>query len=98
MEEIGASFYIRDLDGQISPKEITTDFIYVKLHGPKKTYKGQYDTKILSGWGVSFTAWSTKAGKYSVILIMTKQVMPFRMPQDYRRCSNIKIKKYLSPQ
>jgi len=60
MKEIGVSFCIYDLNGQLSPKEITTDFVYVRLHGPKESYKGQYDTNFLSGWAGSFTAWSNQ--------------------------------------
>jgi uncharacterized protein YecE (DUF72 family) len=57
MKEIGVSFCIYDLKGRLSPKEITTDFIYVRLHGPREAYKGKYDSKFLSGWAGAFTAW-----------------------------------------
>ena len=35
LTEYGASFCVYDLDGQTSPKEVTADFVYVRLHGPE---------------------------------------------------------------
>lgn len=51
-----ASFCIYELDGRLSPKKITADFGYVRLHGPEGPYQGKYDKQTLSGWAGSFTA------------------------------------------
>jgi uncharacterized protein YecE (DUF72 family) len=57
MKSFGISFCIYDLDGYLSPKEITSDFIYVRLHGPNGAYRGKYDIPTLSGWVGAFYAW-----------------------------------------
>ena len=62
LAEHEAAFCIYDFNGRLSPKQVTADFIYVRLHGPDGPYRGQYDTKILAGWAGAFSAW-TKQGK-----------------------------------
>ena len=58
LTEIGAAFCIYEIAGRISPKEITADFVYIRLHGPAHTpYKGQYPTRTLSGWAGAISAW-----------------------------------------
>jgi uncharacterized protein YecE (DUF72 family) len=52
-----ASFCTYDLDGKISPKEITADFAYVRLHGPDGPYRGRYGAQRLAGWASIFSAW-----------------------------------------
>ena len=49
---------IYELDGYISPKQITTDFIYVRLHGPAGAYQGSYDEQTLAGWAGTFSTWA----------------------------------------
>jgi uncharacterized protein YecE (DUF72 family) len=58
LEEHGAAFCIYELESRISPKEVTSDFVYVRLHGPGRAYQGQYDTKTLSGWAGEFFTWA----------------------------------------
>jgi len=58
-----AAFCFYDLNQQLSPKEITTDFVYIRLHGPDGAYKGQYSTQALSGWAGAFAAWKTKVNR-----------------------------------
>jgi len=58
----GAAFCIYELAGQISPREITADFIYIRLHGPEGAYQGQYDMSVLSEWTGAFLTW-VKQGK-----------------------------------
>jgi len=53
-----AAFCIYELDGFLSPREVTTDFVYVRLHGPDGPYQGSYDTRVLSGWAGAFSTWS----------------------------------------
>ena len=52
-----AAFCIYELDGFMSPKEITADVIYVRLHGPAGPYQGSYNKRALSGWVDAFRAW-----------------------------------------
>ncbi len=49
-----------ELAGQKSPKEITADFIYIRLHGPGDTYEGEYGKKGLAGWVGSIQNWQTQ--------------------------------------
>jgi uncharacterized protein YecE (DUF72 family) len=61
--EHNASFCIYDLDGCLSPKEITADYVYVRLHGPDGPYKGKYSKKQLAGWAGAFASWAQKVGE-----------------------------------
>jgi len=53
----GAALCIYELDGFLSPKEITADFVYLRLHGPEGAYRGSYDQQTLSGWAGAFSQW-----------------------------------------
>ncbi len=55
-----AAFCIYDLDGFLSQKKITTEFVYVRLHGPDGPYQGSYDNRTLAGWAGTFSTWSTQ--------------------------------------
>ncbi len=41
---------INDIDGKLSPMKFTTDFTYIRLHGPNERYKGSYSNEQLSNW------------------------------------------------
>jgi uncharacterized protein YecE (DUF72 family) len=58
LEQYNAAFCIYQLAGRISPKTITTDFIYVRLHGPGEAYQGCYSIQELSSWAGAFSIWS----------------------------------------
>lgn len=60
LTERGAAFCITDYDGRLSPKAVTADFVYIRLHGPDGPYKGQYSKSSLSGWAGAISAWSRK--------------------------------------
>lgn len=60
LESFNAAFCIYDLDGTVSPKELTADFVYIRLHGPNGPYEGKYDTQTLSGWARAISAWSSQ--------------------------------------
>ena len=55
-----AAFCIYELDGFLSPKQVTTDFIYVRLHGPGGAYQGSYDEQALAGWAAACSTWARK--------------------------------------
>jgi uncharacterized protein YecE (DUF72 family) len=58
-----AAFCIYDLDDYLSPKNVTTDFVYVRLHGPDGPFRGSYDARTLAGWARHFTGWADQRRK-----------------------------------
>ena len=60
LEKHNAAFCIYEFDRRISPKQITADFVYVRLHGPEDAYQGSYSTQQLSGWAGAFSTWSNQ--------------------------------------
>jgi uncharacterized protein YecE (DUF72 family) len=44
------AFCIYELDGHVSPLEVTAGFAYVRLHGPEGKYNGSYSEEALRWW------------------------------------------------
>jgi uncharacterized protein YecE (DUF72 family) len=57
LRESGSGFCIYDLSGSISPMVVTSDLVYLRLHGPDGPYRGRYDTGTLSSWAERISAW-----------------------------------------
>jgi uncharacterized protein YecE (DUF72 family) len=57
LSEHNAAFCIYELDDFQSPKAITADFVYVRLHGPERAYQGSYETRTLKSWAQEFSRW-----------------------------------------
>lgn len=57
LEQHAAALCLYELDGFASPKELTADFVYIRLHGPDDPYQGSYDTRALAGWAGALSAW-----------------------------------------
>jgi len=57
LAEHNIAFCIYDFSGAQTPKIVTSDLIYIRLHGPEAAYMGQYDTETLEGWAKEFLAW-----------------------------------------
>lgn len=53
----GAALCIYELDGYVSPRELTADFVYLRLHGPDGPYQGKYDNRALSAWAGALSRW-----------------------------------------
>ncbi|MFO7915324.1 MAG: DUF72 domain-containing protein [Candidatus Krumholzibacteriales bacterium] len=62
LKDYGAAFCIYHLAGRESPRELTADFVYIRLHGPKGAYQGRYRKQGLGGWAGAALAWA-EAGK-----------------------------------
>lgn len=60
LRESRAAFCIYHLEGHLSPEVVTTDFMYLRLHGPGGKYQGSYSSEALSGWAKKFVAWAQK--------------------------------------
>lgn len=58
LSDHGVAFCIYELDGRLSPREVTAGFVYVRLHGPGGSYRGSYDVGTLSGWAGAFSSWA----------------------------------------
>lgn len=52
-----AAFCIYDFDRRQSPRTVTVDFVYVRLHGPEGKYAGSYSDAALRDWARQFRAW-----------------------------------------
>jgi uncharacterized protein YecE (DUF72 family) len=57
LKKYNSAFCIYELDGHIAPLEITTDFVYLRLHGPGKKYQGSYSDKTLKEWADNCKKW-----------------------------------------
>jgi uncharacterized protein YecE (DUF72 family) len=55
---------ITDLNGHLSPEEITAHFTYIRLHGPKKAYQGSYGISKLKLWKKKIEKWASKTSVY----------------------------------
>ncbi len=60
LEQYNAAFCIYDMSGEVSPKKVTADFVYIRLHGPRYAYEGSYDNTQLSGWASAVSTWTSK--------------------------------------
>ncbi len=53
----GAGFCIWHLSGVQSPLEVTSDLVYVRLHGPEGAYAGSYSDSVLGEWAGRVRDW-----------------------------------------
>ncbi len=60
LKKYNAAFCIYELAGTLTPKEVTADFVYIRLHGPGDKYQGNYSKKQLSGWAGAVSTWQRK--------------------------------------
>lgn len=58
LEDNNCAFCIYHLEGYLTPKWVTADFVYIRLHGPEKVaYKGKYSEKDLKAWAEDIKKW-----------------------------------------
>lgn len=55
-----AAFCMYELSGFLTPQHITSDFIYIRLHGPNGPYQGSYSREALTEWSRLLVNWSTQ--------------------------------------
>lgn len=60
LRKYNAACCIYDFEGKVSPKILTADFVYVRLHGPKRAYRGSYSSKTLRNWVKDFNRFAKK--------------------------------------
>lgn len=64
MSENNIALCITDLNGHLSPEEITSHFTYIRLQGPQKAYQGSYGPKKLKEWKNKIETWASKISVY----------------------------------
>jgi uncharacterized protein YecE (DUF72 family) len=60
MERHNAAYCIFDLAGYLSPIEVTSDFVYLRLHGPGGKYQGSYSSAKLKEWARRIKRWANR--------------------------------------
>lgn len=61
LKQHNVAFCIHDFRGQKTPREITADFTYVRMHGPRKAaYSGSYQPRVLQNWAQQIAEWQKK--------------------------------------
>ena len=90
LAEHGAAFCIFELAGALSPREVTADFAYIRLHGPGDAYQGEYGRKGLAPWAEAIAAW-TRQGK-DVFCYFDNDQSGFA-PRDARRLQEMMTRK-----
>lgn len=60
LNENNIAFCIYEIGGKITAREVTADFIYVRLHGPGAPYQGSYSSDILKDWSDFFSKMKKK--------------------------------------
>ena len=61
LEKHHAAYCVFDLAGFQSPIEVTTDFTYIRLHGPGGKYQGSYTDHRLRQWAARLTRWRLRS-------------------------------------
>jgi uncharacterized protein YecE (DUF72 family) len=60
LAENQAALGIYEFAGFRSPRHVTADFVYIRLHGPGKAYQGSYDERTLGEWAAAMSAWESQ--------------------------------------
>jgi uncharacterized protein YecE (DUF72 family) len=59
LKRYSAALCITDLKGKLSPEEVTSKFVYIRLHGPQApAYTGSYGPEKLKAWKKRIEKWS----------------------------------------
>jgi len=61
LRRFGVSYCIFDLAGYQSPLTLTTNFTYIRLHGPGGKYQGSYSISQLQDWARQLKEWRLDA-------------------------------------
>jgi uncharacterized protein YecE (DUF72 family) len=68
LEKHNAAFCVFDLAGMTSPKELTADFAYLRLHGPSAFhYQGRYTRRQLAGWLKTIRRWQRQGARTTYV-------------------------------
>lgn len=62
LEKHNMAFCLYEIGRVVSPRIVTADTVYIRLHGPDGPYRGQYSDSELSDWAHAILKWR-KEGK-----------------------------------
>jgi len=82
---------ISDLNGKLSPIEVTAPFVYVRLHGPKKAYQGVYSLRALKQWAQRAKEW--EANKLKVYIYFDNDEKGFAIKDAKKLIELLNLKK-----
>lgn len=57
LKKYNCAFCVYELEHHLSPIVITSDFVYVRLHGPGNKYQGSYSSETLAEWAGRIREW-----------------------------------------
>jgi uncharacterized protein YecE (DUF72 family) len=57
LSQYRAAYCIFDLAGYLSPLHVSTDLVYIRLHGPGGKYQGSYTDEALRIWAARIREW-----------------------------------------
>ena len=57
LKKYKCSFCIYELEHHLSPIVVTSDIVYIRLHGPGNKYQGSYSDEVLHDWAVRCRDW-----------------------------------------
>jgi uncharacterized protein YecE (DUF72 family) len=60
LESHRIAFCIYDMSGYTTPKEVTSDQVYIRFHGSEGPYQGSYSDHTLQEWAIDILKWSGK--------------------------------------
>jgi len=60
LHQYRCAFCIYDLEHHLSPLEVTSDLVYVRLHGPAAKYNSSYSDDALAQWASRCQHWVTQ--------------------------------------
>ncbi len=56
LRKFGVALCIHDFGKKQTPLEVTSDFVYIRFHGPSGRYRGSYDDEVLREWAKKIVA------------------------------------------
>lgn len=83
------AFCIYELEFHQSPRQITADFVYVRLHGPGRKYQGSYADPGLRKWARDCLKWQL-AGKDVFVYFDNDQ-------EGYAAFNALRLAKFMEP-
>ncbi len=61
LKDFKSAFCIYEFEDRVTDLHQTTDFVYIRLHGPDGAYQGKYDYETVHWWAEQIIGWA-KAG------------------------------------